>query len=49
MNALNFSQGFDFAMGQMIAYIICAIVMAVIIATPLLCRILWILWRGGRK
>ena len=48
MNALDLKQGFDFAMGQMGAYLIGSLLGFVILLIPLAVRIAWIWWRGDK-
>lgn len=42
---LDFIQGFDFAMGQMSAYLLTVLVILIIFLAPLVVRIVWILWK----
>ena len=42
---LDFTQGFDFAMGQMSAYLLAGLAMLIIFLVPLVVRIVWILWK----
>ena len=42
---LDFTQGFDFAMGQIGAYLITVLTILIIFVVPLAVRIVWLLWK----
>lgn len=46
MEALDFSRGFDFAMGQMGAYLVYSLVMFAVLLIPLVVKIALIWWKG---